>query len=57
MTEPFHIFVDYISAAASLSVKGMGGNEIFCALASYVVLLLAVMLLQKLINTDRKSVV
>lgn len=55
LTEPFHIFVDYISAAASLSVKGMGGNEIFCALASYVVLMLAVMLLQKLINTKAET--
>ena len=55
LTEPFHIFVDYISGAASLSVKGMGGNEIMCALSSYVVLLLAIMLLQKLINTKAET--
>ena len=55
LTEPFHIFVDYISGAASLSVKGMGGSEILCALSSYVVLLLAAMLLQKLINTKAET--
>jgi len=51
LTEPFHIFVDYISGAARLSVKGLGGNDILCALASYVVLILVILLLQKLINT------
>ena len=51
MTEPFHIFVDYISGAARLSVKGLGGNDILCALASYVVLILVILLLQKLIIT------
>ena len=51
LTEPFHIFVDYISGAARLSVKGLGGNEILCALASYVVLILVMLLLQKLILT------
>ena len=51
LTEPFHIFVDYISGAARLSVKGIGGSEILCALSSYVVLLLVILLLQKIINT------
>ena len=51
LTEPFHIFVDYISGAARLSVKGLGGNDILCALASYVVLILVILLLQKLIIT------
>ena len=55
LTEPFHIFVDYISGAASLSVKGLGGSEIVCALASYVVLLLVLLLLQKLINTKAET--
>lgn len=51
LTEPFHIFVDYISGAARLSVKGLGGSEIVCALVSYAVMILVIMLLQKLINT------
>ena len=51
LTEPFHIFVEYISGAARLSVKGLGGNDILCALASYVVLILVILLLQKLIIT------
>ena len=38
MTEPFHIFVDYIAGAARLAVKGTGGKEIFSSIASYVVL-------------------
>lgn len=51
LTEPFHIFVDYISGAAMLSVKGAGGSDIVSALASYAVLVLVILLLQKLINT------
>lgn len=51
LTEPFHIFVEYISQAANLAVKGMGGGQKVCALSSYVVLILATVLLQKLCNT------
>ena len=50
-----HIFADYISGAATISVKGLGGNDTVCALASYVILLLAILLLQKLINTKAET--
>jgi len=51
LTEPFHIFADYIAGAARLSVKGLGGNDILCALAEFAVLLIVMLLMQKLINT------
>lgn len=51
LTEPFHIFVEYISKAANLAVKGLGGGPKVCALSSYLVLILTIVLLQKLCNT------
>ena len=55
LTEPFHIFADYIAGAAKLSVKGIGGNDIVCAIASYVILLLMTVIMQKLINTKAET--
>ena len=51
LTEPFHIFADYIAGAAKLTVKGMGGNDVISSLAQYVVLLMVIILMQKMINT------
>ena len=51
LTEPFHIFADYIAGAARLSVKGLGGNDILCSLAEFAVLLIVMLFMQKLINT------
>ncbi len=55
LTEPFHIFADYIAGAAKLSVKGTGGNDVISSLAQYVVLLMAIILMQKMINTKAES--
>lgn len=55
LTEPFHIFADYIAGAAKLSVKGTGGNDVISSLAQYVVLLMAIILMQKMINTRAES--
>ena len=55
LTEPFHIFADYIAGAAKLSVNGTGGNDVISSLAQYVVLLMAVILMQKMINTKAES--
>ena len=55
LTEPFHIFVDYIAGAARLAVKGIGGKEIFSSIASYVVLVLVITLLQKMINSKAET--
>ena len=55
LTEPFHIFADYIAGAAKLSVKGIGGNDFVCAIASYVILLLMTVIMQKLINTKAET--
>ncbi len=55
LTEPFHIFADYIAGAARLSVKGIGGNDILCALAEFAVLLMVMLLMQKLINTKAET--
>lgn len=55
LTEPFHIFADYIAGAARLSVKGLHGNDVICALAEYAVLLLVMILMQKLINTKAET--
>ena len=55
MTEPFHIFADYIAGAAKLSVNGTGGNDVISSLAQYVVLLMAIILMQKMINTKAES--
>ena len=51
LTEPFHIFADYIAGAAKLTVKGMGGNDVISSLAQYAILLMVIILMQKLINT------
>ena len=51
LTEPLHIFADYIAGAARLSMKRIGGNDILCALAEFAVLLMVMLLMQKLINT------
>ena len=55
LTEPFHIFADYIAGAAKLTVKGMGGNDVISSLAQYAVLLMAIILMQKMINTKAES--
>ena len=55
LTEPFHIFADYIAGAAKLSVNGTGGNDVISSLAQYVVLLMAIILMQKMINTKAES--
>ena len=51
LTEPLHIFADYIAGAARLSMKRIGGNDILCALAEFAILLMVMLLMQKLINT------
>lgn len=55
LTEPFHIFADYIAGAARLSVKGSGGNDVLSALAQYAVLLMVMILMQKMINTKAEA--
>lgn len=55
LTEPFHIFADYIAGAARLSMKRIGGNGILCALAEFAVLLMVMLLMQKLINTKAET--
>lgn len=55
MTEPFHIFADYIDGAARLALKRMGGNDIVCSIAAFAVLLLVMVLLQKLITTKAET--
>ena len=55
LTEPFHIFVDYIAGAARLSIRGLGGKEIISSLAEYGILLLVMVLMQKLINTKLET--
>lgn len=55
LTEPFHIFADYIDGAARLALKRMGGNDIVCSIAAFAVLLLVMVLLQKLIATKAET--
>ena len=55
LTEPFHIFADYISGSGRLAVKGLGGGDTVCSIASYAVLLLVIVIMQKLINTKAET--
>ena len=55
LTEPFHIFADYIAGAARLSVKGIGGNDILCALAEFAGVLMVMLLTQRLKNARAET--
>ena len=55
MTEPFHIFADYIAGSGRLAAKGLGGGDTACAITSYAVLLLVIVILQKLITTKAET--
>ena len=55
LTEPFHIFADYIAGSGRLAAKGLGGGDTACAITSYAVLLLVIVILQKLITTKAET--
>ena len=51
ITEPFHIFVRFISTCVTYAFRGLGAGNIFMSLALYFIVVAVIVLLQKLAST------